>query len=119
MSSIYRGHETSPRFAFSRALPSSTRRSGVNCAMRCWSAMSVRSTQPRSEVGAQSPHNDPPLQAGEGISIDADLIARRSRAAFRRRLIVYALRLGFAVVWIGSWELSSRLNWVDPFFVGQ
>src|SRR6202022_4753265 len=41
------------------------------------------------------------------------------RAARRRRLIVYGLRLLFAVVWIGSWEVSTRLNWVDPFFVGQ
>ena len=24
-----------------------------------------------------------------------------------------------AVLWIGSWELSTRMNWVDPFFVGQ
>jgi sulfonate transport system permease protein len=92
--------------------------------------MNVRSTLPRAEVGNPPPRPSPargegesnPPQVGEGkpaADIDADLIARRSRAALRRRLIVYALRVAFAVVWIGSWELSSRLNWVDPFFVGQ
>src|SRR2546426_2828715 len=93
--------------------------------------MSVRSTLPLSSVGGPFP--DPPPQAGEGnldakgegtllagkSEFDADLAARRSRAARRRRVVVYSLRLLFAAVWIGSWELSSRLNWVDPFFVGQ
>jgi len=55
----------------------------------------------------------------EANPIDAELTARRSRAARRRRLVVYGLRVLFAVVWIGSWELSSRMNWVDPFFVSQ
>src|SRR5207237_8859321 len=78
--------------------------------------MSVRSTLPRSSrVG---PNPNPPLQAAEANPIDAELRARRARAVRRRRLIVYALRLAFAVVWIGSWELSTRFNWVDPFFVG-
>ena len=81
--------------------------------------MSVRSTLPRSSVGAQSPLANPPAQAAEGTPIDAQLAGRRSRAARRRRLVVYGLRLLFAVVWIGSWEVSTRLNWVDPFFVGQ
>src|SRR6202165_1299642 len=79
--------------------------------------MSVRSTLPRSNVVGPNPN--PPLQAVEANLIDAELTARRSRAARRRRLIVYTLRLAFAVVWIGSWELSTRLNWVDPFFVGM
>jgi NitT/TauT family transport system permease protein len=102
--------------------------------------MSVRSTLSPSSVSAQGgappfssadvrrldgapgPHPNPPRQAGEatpGAGIDADLLARRSRAARRRRLAIYGLRLLFAAVWLGSWELSSRLNWVDPFFVGQ
>src|SRR2546425_1913891 len=79
--------------------------------------MSVRSTLPRSSV--LGPNPNPPLQAVEANPIDAELTARRSRAARRRRLVVYGLRVLFAVVWIGSWELSSRMNWVDPFFVGQ
>jgi NitT/TauT family transport system permease protein len=101
--------------------------------------MSVKSTLPRSNVSAQGgappfstadvrrqdgapgPHPNPPPRAGAGTStsIDADLLARRSRAARRRRFTIYGLRLTFAVLWIGSWELSTRLNWVDPFFVGQ
>lgn len=52
-------------------------------------------------------------------AIDADLVARRLRTARRRRLNVYLLRMTFAVAWIGSWELSTRLNWVDPFLAGQ
>src|SRR6184192_1246964 len=85
--------------------------------------MSVRSTLPRSEVGSQNPHPDPPSQAGEGkpveAPVDVELAKRRSRTARRRRLTIYGLRVLFAVVWLGSWELTTRLNWVDPFFVGQ
>src|SRR5260370_20017238 len=95
--------------------------------------MSVRSTLPRSRVN--SPYPDPahagnpatlssmaPPLAGEGsgtATIDAELAGRRSRAARRRLLTIYGLRLLFTVLWIGSWELSTRLNWVDPFFVGM
>jgi NitT/TauT family transport system permease protein len=94
--------------------------------------MSVRSTLPPSSVGAQGgapPFSSVGTQDGAPLGsmsakpdtgpIDAELLARRSRAARGRRLIIYGLRLLFAVVWLGSWELSSRLNWVDPFFVGQ
>src|SRR2546422_9296075 len=77
--------------------------------------MSVRSTLPLSSVGNSPPQAS--LARGEGNA--SELASRRSRAARRRRLVVYSLRLLFAVVWIGSWELSTRLNWVDPFFVGQ
>src|SRR6266851_5058289 len=79
--------------------------------------MSVRSTLPMSSVIGSNPN--PPLQAVEANPIDAELTGRRARAARRRLLIIYALRLLFTVVWIGSWELSTRLNWVDPFFVGM
>src|SRR5207253_4337711 len=79
--------------------------------------MSVRSTLPRSSVVGPNPN--PPLQAVEANPIDAELTARRAGAARRRRVLVYSLRLLFAALWIGSWELSTRLNWVDPFFVGQ
>src|ERR1700687_2941575 len=82
--------------------------------------MSVRSALPRSSVGG--PHPNPAPAPGEGDRsqlVAAELAGRRARAARRRRLIVYGLRLLFAVVWIGSWEVSSRMNWGDPFFVGQ
>src|ERR1700737_4055029 len=102
--------------------------------------MSVRSTLPPSNVstqgggppfssaearrqdGAPGPHPNPPQRAGEenlAGSIDPELAGRRSRAARRRRLTIYALRLVFTVVWLSSWEVMTRLNWVDPFFVGQ
>src|SRR2546430_9734778 len=85
--------------------------------------MSVRSTLPRSEVGSQNPYPDPPRQAGEGKPVEApvevELAKRRSRTARRRRLTIYGLRVLFAVVWLGSWELTTRPHWVDPFFFGQ
>jgi NitT/TauT family transport system permease protein len=49
----------------------------------------------------------------------ADLTARRARDARRRVLTVQALRVLFAVVWLGSWELTTRLGWVDKFFFAQ
>jgi NitT/TauT family transport system permease protein len=96
--------------------------------------MSVRSAQPPYSVSVQG--GAPPFSSGdtrrqdaaplgpldskpENLGIDADLLARRTRTARRRRLTIYALRLAFTVIWLGSWELSTRLNWVDPFFVGQ
>src|SRR3981189_1399837 len=81
--------------------------------------MRARSALRPPSVGVQGPHPGPPPQAGEGNRLDAALMARRSRPARRRRVMVLALRLGFAVVWLGSWEVTTRLNWVDPFFVGQ
>ena len=94
--------------------------------------MSVRSTQQRSEVSAQGaapPFDSVGTQDGAtgalatptaaSASIDSELSARRAAAARRRRLVIYALRVAFTILWLGSWELSTRLNWVDPFFVGQ
>lgn len=40
-------------------------------------------------------------------------------AAQRRRVLVGALRALVMVVWLGGWELTTRLGWVDPFFFGQ
>src|SRR5438445_1093649 len=79
--------------------------------------MSVRSTLPPSSV--VDPNPNPPLRAAEANPIDAELTARGSRAARRRLVTIYGLRVLFAVIWLGGWELSSRMNWVDPFFVGQ
>jgi len=94
--------------------------------------MSVRSTQQRSEVSAQGgapPFDSVGTQDGAtgalatptaaSASIDSELSARRAAAARRRRLVIHALRVAFTILWLGSWELSTRLNWVDPFFVGQ
>src|SRR5438105_6721094 len=94
--------------------------------------MSVRSTQQRSEVSAQGgapPFDSVGTQDGAtgalanpraaSASIDSELSARRAAAARRRRLVIYALRVAFTILWLGSWELSTRFDWVDPFFVGQ
>ena len=34
----------------------------------------------------------------------------------RRRRLVWILRIGFAVVFLGSWELAARTHLIDPFF---
>jgi NitT/TauT family transport system permease protein len=43
---------------------------------------------------------------------------RRSQLR-RRQLTVQGLRLLTAVVWLGSWELTTRIGLVDKFFFGQ
>ena len=48
-----------------------------------------------------------------------DLAAKRFRDNRRRRLNILLLRVLFAVVWLGSWELTTRLGWVDKFFYAQ
>src|SRR6267378_2077059 len=48
-----------------------------------------------------------------------DLAARRRRDAQRRQLNVAVLRLVVAVVFLGGWELSTRLGWIDAFFWSQ
>jgi NitT/TauT family transport system permease protein len=50
-------------------------------------------------------------------AVDPGLARRRHNR--RRRLTVYILRVLTAVVWIGSWELTTRLGIVDKFFFGQ
>jgi NitT/TauT family transport system permease protein len=57
-----------------------------------------------------------PLQAERPVS---DLAAKRARDERRRRLSVLVLRVLFAVAWLGSWELTTRLGWVDKFFFAQ
>ncbi len=43
-----------------------------------------------------------------------------SKGQLRRyRTIVNVLRIAVFVVIVGGWELSTRLEWVDPFFFGQ
>jgi len=73
--------------------------------------MSVRSAVARPEVAA-------PVSAPSEL-VPADLLRARALAARRHRLTIYGLRLLFAVVMIGSWELTTRLGWVDPFFFGM
>src|ERR1700704_1578146 len=48
-----------------------------------------------------------------------DLAARRRRDAQRGQLNVAALRLLVGVVFLGAWELTTRLGWIDVFFWSQ
>src|SRR5258708_17941950 len=48
-----------------------------------------------------------------------DLAAGRRRDAQRRRLTVAGLRLLLGVVFLGTWELTPRLCWIDAFFLSQ
>src|SRR5260370_16615816 len=48
-----------------------------------------------------------------------DLAAKRRREAQRRQLNVARLRMLVAGVFLGSWELTTRLGWVDVFFWSQ
>ena len=36
-----------------------------------------------------------------------------------RRALVISLQVGLLLVFVGLWELASRLNWIDPFFFSQ
>src|SRR5260370_4101003 len=74
--------------------------------------MNVRSAAARLSA-PMSARVEPQVQAG------ADLTARRAREIRRRRLIVLGLQLLVAVVWLGTWELTTRLGWVDKFFFPQ
>jgi NitT/TauT family transport system permease protein len=49
----------------------------------------------------------------------ADPAAARRRQHHRRRVAVQLLRVLAGVVWIGSWELTTRAGMVDKFFFGQ
>jgi sulfonate transport system permease protein len=48
---------------------------------------------------------------------DRDVARARMRA--RRQVLVQVLRVAVGVAIVGSWELSTRIDWVDPFFFGQ
>jgi NitT/TauT family transport system permease protein len=55
------------------------------------------------------------------LPLESDALIKRSarRASVRRRLWLWAARLGFAVVIIGGWQLCTSTGWVDKFFFGQ
>src|ERR1700730_6841220 len=65
---------------------------------------------------ADSDPATPRVVSGAG-AVDPGLARRRHNR--RRRLTVYVLRVLTAVLWIGSWELTTRLGIVDKFFFGQ
>jgi NitT/TauT family transport system permease protein len=63
-----------------------------------------------------SPTAGVPTSAAHELS---DPAAERRKAQRRRRITVQVLRVVTAVVWIGSWELTTRVGVVDKFFFGQ
>ncbi len=74
--------------------------------------MNARSAAARLKAPVQA--SVEPAARGE-----ADPTARRVRDANRRRLTVQGLRILVAVVWLGSWELTTQAGWVDKFFFAQ
>jgi NitT/TauT family transport system permease protein len=58
----------------------------------------------------------PPL-AGDTVEGDRDLA--RARARSRRKFVVGTLRVALGIFIIGAWELTTRVELVDPFFFGQ
>ena len=51
-------------------------------------------------------------------ALDANVAAAKLKVR-RHRQLVLALRIGFGVFMIGSWQLLSQTNTIDPFFFGR
>jgi len=49
----------------------------------------------------------------------AQVLNRRAEAVRKRRLTIQGLRLLVLVLWLGSWELTTRVGLVDKFFFGM
>jgi NitT/TauT family transport system permease protein len=52
-------------------------------------------------------------------AVPADLASVRRRRQRQRVVLVQVLRVAAAVIWLGSWELTTRVGLVDKFFFGQ
>ena len=76
--------------------------------------MSVRSAVARPDAAAPVG-----ALAADAARIPDEGAGRRARAARRRQVQVLVLRVAFAVVWLGSWELTTRIGIVDKFFFGM
>jgi len=74
--------------------------------------MNVRSAAARLSVRMSA-------TSGRAAQLPVDLVAKRRRDAQRRQLNVAGLRLLVAVVFLGGWELTTRLGWIDVFFWSQ
>lgn len=74
--------------------------------------MNVRSAAARLSVRMSA-------TSGRAARPPVDLVAKRRRDAQRRQLNVAGLRLLVAVVFLGGWELTTRLGWIDVFFWSQ
>lgn len=76
--------------------------------------MSVRSVVARPDAAAPAG-----ALAADAARLPDEGAGRRARAARRRQIKVQVLRLAFAIVWLGSWELTTRVGIVDKFFFGM
>ena len=76
--------------------------------------MSVRSVVARPDAAAPAG-----AFAADAARLPDEGAGRRARAARRRQIKVQVLRLAFAIVWLGSWELTTRVGIVDKFFFGM
>jgi NitT/TauT family transport system permease protein len=52
------------------------------------------------------------------VALDAGVAAAKKKVRRHRQLVI-ALRIGFAVAMLGSWEVLSRTKTIDPFFFGR
>src|SRR5262249_21612009 len=89
-----------------------TSRSGSHCATRCNSPMPAPPLPKESTVMAETVavHNTP-----DTSSTATGGVARRRG----RKLLVYALRIGVLVVFLGGWQVLTAQKILDPFFWGQ
>lgn len=59
-------------------------------------------------------------EANEPVTIPEDKgVSLNTADVRRRRILIYSLRALLLVVFIGGWELFSRVGVIDPFFWGQ
>jgi NitT/TauT family transport system permease protein len=60
-----------------------------------------------------------PTIAPQAEGVEAGAAPHADRRVLRRRILVNVLRLLFAVLFVGGWELGARTGWIDPFFWGE
>jgi NitT/TauT family transport system permease protein len=60
---------------------------------------------------------DSPTETVARPAADHTLASAR-RAGRNRRLLVWAVRVGLVVIWLGSWEIAAS-NWIDPFLFSK
>src|SRR5439155_12830906 len=96
-----------------RSSRGSNRRAGTTSETRCSGAMSARSAASRNE----------PARAEDAGGAAAQA---RARARANRRLRVNGLRVAFAVLVLGFWEIGTSVDanhrdgfLIDPFFYGR
>jgi NitT/TauT family transport system permease protein len=59
-----------------------------------------------------------PTPLSSTAALDANVAAAKAKVR-RHRQLVLALRIAFGVFMVGSWQLLSQTNTIDPFFFGR